>query len=439
MKKEELFDVLGDLDDPYIKAARGTNERTNRLGLARWRAVAACLAVLVGISVMDRALPEGNNNTPTVETFSIQTDDQVKENHAVEEFQINTDLEVMPTENSNAIVVNEMADIINTALDMDVQMASLNKLPQDVWSLVLEEFHAYVGISYEEFVSKIPGEFQCSHFYSLSIPGYKDADLKEEYRLHDYVFEYQTENGGEAIIAICSWEKPLRDYLIACDDPKQSQINDVNVLVYGYQNSFMVQFLCEGIYYDVETINITLVELERLLMGLTETSKTMAEDLTETAAEDVPADYGGEYIEAVDGIDLDESVSEFYGGSYLDDEGRFVIVLTEDTPANRAAVCKELGRRENETVFVKGTYTLAYLTDLQTKISNAMVNKEIPFVVMSGVYEDTNSIVIRATTDDETELAKVYALDTIGGAIQIEQSNGMMITVTEEIALPKDE
>ena len=128
-----------------------------------------------------------------------------------------------------------------------------------------------------------------------------------------------------------------------------------------------------------------------------------------------------------------KSAVEPGNGVYTDANGKFVIVLTEDTPANRTAICKELGRSESNTTFVKGTYTLAYLTELQEKITNAMVNKEIPFVVTSGVYETTNNIIIRVTTNDEAELAKVYALDTIGGAIKVEFSAG---AVVEELLLP---
>ncbi len=147
-------------------------------------------------------------------------------------------------------------------------------------------------------------------------------------------------------------------------------------------------------------------------------------EVPDTTVPDVPADNNGEYNEAVDSSDLTKDTSEFFGGSYTDTNGKFVIVLTEDTPANRTAICKELGRSESNTTFVKGTYTLAYLTELQEKITNAMTNKEIPFVVSSGVYEMTNNIVVGVTTNDETELAKLYALDTIGGAIKVEFSEG---------------
>ena len=79
---------------------------------------------------------------------------------------------------------------------------------------------------------------------------------------------------------------------------------------------------------------------------------------------------------------------------------------------------------------------MAYLTELQTKISNAMVNKELPFVVSSALRETTNNIVIGATTTNEAELEKLYALDTVGGAIKVEFSTG---AGTKELLLPKAE
>ena len=240
------------------------------------------------------------------------------------------------------------------------------------------------------------------------------------------MFEYETEDDGQVTISMCKINKPLRDYFIECDNPKQSKINGVDILIYGIQDSFIVWFSYEDINYDIETSNVKPEELEKLLVSIT----------AKTTMEEISADSRGEYEEAVNSNDLTESISEFFGGSYIDENGKYVIVLTEDTPANRIAICKELGRSESNTTFVKGTYTLAYLTELQEKITNAMVNKEIPFVVSSGVYEMTNNIVVVVTTNDETTLAKLYALDTIGGAIKVEYSTG---AGTEELLLPKVE
>lgn len=165
--------------------------------------------------------------------------------------------------------------------------------------------------------------------------------------------------------------------------------------------------------------------------NIQESENTDIEDV-----QDNPADSKGEYNEAVSSSELTKDTSEFFGGSYTDANGKFVIVLTEDTPTNRIAICKELGKSENNTTFITGTYTLEYLTELQAKISNAMVNKELPFVITSSLCENTNNIIISANTTSEAELAKLYALDTIGGAIKVEFSTG---AVTEELLLPKAE
>ncbi len=166
-------------------------------------------------------------------------------------------------------------------------------------------------------------------------------------------------------------------------------------------------------------------------VNIQESENTEIEDVQE-----VPADSKGEYNEAVNSSDLTKDTLKFFGGSYTDANGKFVIVLTEDTPANRTVICKELGRSENNTTFVTGTYTLEYLTELQVKISHAMVNKELPFVISSSLCETTNNIVISVNTTNEVELAKLYDFDTIGGAIKVEFSIG---AGTEELLLPKAE
>ena len=60
-----------------------------------------------------------------------------------------------------------------------------------------------------------------------------------------------------------------------------------------------------------------------------------------------------------------------------------------------------------------------------------MINKELPFVVSSGVYENLNRIIVGVTTNNEDDIAKVLALDTIGGAIQIEYSEENFIATLE--------
>ena len=212
--------------------------------------------------MITRLSPVIDDNTPDIGSLPIEN------NNKIENVQQSTNIETISPEKSNILVVNEATNVMS--VDMDVQLTTFNKLPYDIWMSVLEEFHEFVGIPYEEFTNKISDGFECYHFYALSIPKYKDTNLKDEYRLHDYVFEYHTENGGEATIAICSFEEPLRDYFFMCDNPKESEINGVTVFIYGYQDSFMVQFSYKNINYDIGTNNITLEELEELLICIIE-------------------------------------------------------------------------------------------------------------------------------------------------------------------------
>ncbi len=250
-----------------------------------------------------------------------------------------------------------------------------------------------------------------------------------------YIKEVHKKNKREKFFTWTKWETIAACFalFVLCIPiiNRLSRVEDDNILVVEsvpIENNNKVEDLQSN---KEESANIKETESE---------DETLAEgvssEVPETIIEDVPADGNGEYNEAINSSDLTKDTSAFFGGSYTDANGKFVIVLTEDTPANRTAICKELGRSESNTTFVKGTYTLEYLTELQEKITNAMVNKEIPFVVSSVLSETTNNIIIGVTTMDEAELEKVYAFDTIGGAIKVEFSEG---AGKEELLLPKTE
>lgn len=142
------------------------------------------------------------------------------------------------------------------------------------------------------------------------------------------------------------------------------------------------------------------------------------------AEKDMPADAAGNYYEAVDRDDLTDGIKAFFGGLYIDESGRFTVVLTEDTPANRADICRELGVREENTAFVKGKYTLSYLTELQNRISQGMIDKTLPFVTVSCLDERANRIIVSLISDSEENVKKLLELDIIGGAIETGVSAG---------------
>ena len=64
--------------------------------------------------------------------------------------------------------------------------------------------------------------------------------------------------------------------------------------------------------------------------------------------------------------------------------------------------------------------SLEYVTELQAKVSSAMMNHEMPFVISSSVYENPYRLHIVVTSNAEEDLQRLRDLDTIGGVMEIE-------------------
>jgi len=142
------------------------------------------------------------------------------------------------------------------------------------------------------------------------------------------------------------------------------------------------------------------------------------------AAEDIPADGGGSYVENTSHL-ISEKSADYFGGMYLNDTGYLTVVLTQDTADIRRDVCKDLGVEENRVVFVEGTYTYKYLNSVHEAVTALMMDGKVPFVVTCGVYEMQNCVVVGVTDMDDTKLAEIRALDPLGGAIVFEKAEAM--------------
>lgn len=304
-----------------------------------------------------------------------------------------------------------------TSSDMDVKYDNYNqKMPPEIWEKILEEFKVANGISYENFTNNIPEKFVYLNFYTISLRGYKDADLPNEYRKHDYVFEYRTENGGKILIALCKEEEPLRDYYFEFKG-KKSQIGNTELEISQYNNKYMATFKFDNVNYDIETTDITENELLELLQSiLTENNKNLTVEDKDTNVKEQSND-----IKSTD-------YPDYYAGKYVNNDGNNIILLCEDNEANRKEICSLLGITEGKTIFKTAKYSYNYLTELQSKISQKMIDKEFTFVTTSAIMEDNNDIKVTVTSNNESDLNKIKSLDTIGGAIDIEYNTNSRAT-----------
>lgn len=110
-----------------------------------------------------------------------------------------------------------------------------------------------------------------------------------------------------------------------------------------------------------------------------------------------------------------------WGGSYPNEAGQWVVLLTENTAENQKKVFElNPSLTEDNTIFMTATYSLSYLKELQKNISEAVGNGgEFSFVSSVGLREEANCVQVIVTTDDPGSIGKILSFDTLGGAIEI--------------------
>lgn len=166
------------------------------------------------------------------------------------------------------LVVNHL-DTPPSIPDVDVQLTHYDKLPYDMWKSVEKDFYAFANISYDDFVALIPEAFRTNiTFYSLATKDYKASEQDDQYSLHDYVFDCQSNDGAQVTIALCNFEAPIRDCFIDDENPQISNVNETPVTIYGYNNMYMIHFSHKGINYDIETKDMDLNQLQELLTNI---------------------------------------------------------------------------------------------------------------------------------------------------------------------------
>ena len=124
-----------------------------------------------------------------------------------------------------------------------------------------------------------------------------------------------------------------------------------------------------------------------------------------------------------------------WGDCYQNEAGKWVVFLTENTPENQKKVF-ELNPTltENDIIFQSITFSRSYLENLMISIGQAAdENEEFSFVFSIGLRTEKNCVDVYVTTDDEENIAKILAFDTIGGGDAIEIVNINNKTVPKDV------
>ena len=145
--------------------------------------------------------------------------------------------------------------------DMDVRTESSLSI-----ETLNEQFTEYLGISYEDFMEKLPKGLELDALYELKA---RNGPGENNYSLHDYIFNFKyPESGGELKLAVSPFGKPLRDWLIADDAPLISEISGEELVITSHGEILLTVFEHNGVWYDLEAKGISVQDFVILLYSL---------------------------------------------------------------------------------------------------------------------------------------------------------------------------
>lgn len=120
---------------------------------------------------------------------------------------------------------------------------------------------------------KVPEDFDNRIYNAIYVRGPKvySESSSPDYnydRLNNFEFIYEnTSNDRNITISFSDAFEPVRDYYFE-EVGKSSKINDVQLTIYKYENSYLTKFNYQNYNFDIETSNVNVDELINLLKSI---------------------------------------------------------------------------------------------------------------------------------------------------------------------------
>ena len=354
---EILYQGMTEIDDDLIEMA----QRYHAIGQwqwIRWGSYSICAAMIAAVLLI---LPMSR---VTVENPGVIREEEMAAPKDPQKEAADLSKIIAQTEQGEDILILNHVDTGMTALKIDGQYRSLNdKWSPEAWERMEQEFESMLGIGYAEFQASIfPGETDAwvnKKAYALYTRSAK-SDNPEEYQLYHYAFVYeQAEGEGTARIAVSAPWSPLTDYYL--DEAVLGEVPEKS-MINGAQLSI----------YEWQNKWFTSFEWQGICYEV-ETTGLTEEEM----------------------VKLIKSLMA--SGAHR----------TADVPVDES------------TYHEARTYS-AEIMDLQERISQGMVDRELPFVISSAIRENPDRIVVTVTTQDEALWAELRAYDTTGKLLEIQ-------------------
>ena len=159
-------------------------------------------------------------------------------------------------DNNTILNINDLSKVGMTTLDTDVKTVSGVNIPYP--------FKVNENQNEEWFI--IPTDLTQTKQYIVYTK--KDKDSKEYDVVANYIMLITDGNERSIEVKYSEKQEPLRDYYFSEEDSKITTINNIDLKIYKYENSFYTTFSYNGYYFDIETSNITTQEFSDYLVSI---------------------------------------------------------------------------------------------------------------------------------------------------------------------------
>lgn len=434
MNKEDLFEGFGAIDDDLLKRSEHEGKRNNFNGLLKYGSIVACLVVILGVGMLlkDNKIPNLNANRESNDVAESIDNISDKQDSQQEESERYVDVSVLLASNEGveeqALVIGRVEIGEYSALYYKVASVNSEILKESTGSEV-ERTNNWFKLSGHEdmqyLISSDNNEYSLWKFESFQEENYPYSDvLQTIYNIHS------AEDIAKIIVAPANMDntdegQAIQDEIgtsIVADDKAIEIIYDVlyGLTCYGGNNWDII-----GLGDDTPSSMLNQVRAGRYLTMVT--SQGMEIDtLKYTGISGMFYEYGGiaynvltrEEKAAVEEILNIESVDET--GNSVTEQNKTQNEISGNNDPEASGTTQDIPVEE-ETYKEAKAYS-AELTDLQNRISEAMMDKELPFVTSSAIYENPDRIHVTVNTTDEDLISKLQAFDTTGKLLEIEYS-----------------
>lgn len=193
-------------------------------------------------------------------TFLLNTNEETKhledENKSSEE----TGVMLEGKEEVSSININD----ITSTDGNNQQKGEIKKIDADV--KIVKNNDLNFPLPYKNGLVSIPNDLDKTYKY---IWYFKDDKLHEEYNiLGNYEIIYSNDGDRSINVKYSNTKAPVRDYYFSDEGNKITIINNVELKIYKFENSYFTEFKYNGYYFDIETSNIKENELVDFLISI---------------------------------------------------------------------------------------------------------------------------------------------------------------------------